>query len=56
MPVWAWIVIALGVLVVIASAWLGMDRRRSRQLEEKFGPEYGRTVRERGDRRAVAGP
>jgi hypothetical protein len=53
MPVWAWIVIALGVLVVIASAWLGMDRRRSRQLEEKFGPEYGRTVRERGDRRAA---
>jgi hypothetical protein len=53
MPVWAWIVIGLGAIVVIALAWLGMDRRRSRHLEEKFGPEYGRTVRERGDRRAA---
>jgi predicted nucleic acid-binding protein len=53
MPVWAWIVIGVGAAVVIALAWLGANRRRSRQLEEKFGPEYGRTVRERGDRRAA---
>jgi predicted nucleic acid-binding protein len=53
MPVWAWIVIGVGAVVVIALALFGADRRRSRQLEEKFGPEYGRTVRERGDRRAA---
>lgn len=53
MPVWAWIVIGIGVVVVIALALFGADRRRSRQLEEKFGPEYGRTVAERGDRRAA---
>jgi len=53
MPVWAWIVIGVGLVVVIALALFGADRRRSRHLEEKFGPEYGRTVAERGDRRAA---
>jgi predicted nucleic acid-binding protein len=53
MPVWAWIVIGVGVVVVVALAWLAVDRRRSRQLQEKFGPEYRRTVAERGDRRAA---
>ena len=53
MPVWAWIVIGVGAVVVIALALFGADRQRSRHLEEKFGPEYGRTVRERGDRRAA---
>jgi predicted nucleic acid-binding protein len=53
MPVWAWIVIGIGVVVVIALALFGADRQRSRHLEEKFGPEYGRTVAERGDRRSA---
>ena len=53
MPVWAWIVIGIGAVVIVGVALLGADRRRSRRLEEKFGPEYGRTVRERGDRRAA---
>lgn len=53
MPVWAWIVIGVGVVVILALAWLGVDRQRSRQLQEKFGPEYGRTVADRGDRRAA---
>jgi predicted nucleic acid-binding protein len=53
MPFWAWIVIGVGVVVVIALALFGADRQRSRRLEEKFGPEYGRTVREHGDRRAA---
>jgi hypothetical protein len=54
MPVWAWIVIGVGVVVVLgALAWLAVNRRRSQHLQEKFGPEYGRTVEERGDRRAA---
>lgn len=53
MPVWAWIVIGVGVVVVIAVALFGADRRRSQQLEDKFGTEYKRTVAERGDRRAA---
>jgi len=51
MPVWAWIVIAVGVVVLLGLAWLGANRQRSRHLQEKFGPEYGRTVADRGDRR-----
>jgi len=38
---------------VIGLALFGADRRRSQHLEEKFGPEYGRTVNERGGRRAA---
>lgn len=53
MPVWGWILIGVGAVVLVALAWLGMDRQRSRRLQEKFGPEYGRTVSERGDRRAA---
>jgi hypothetical protein len=53
MPVWAWIVIAVGVVVLLGLAWLGASRQRSRHLQEKFGPEYGRTVEDRGDRRAA---
>lgn len=45
--------------VIIAAAVLGgaglvmwaYFRNRSRQLQERFGPEYERTVRETGDRR-----
>ena len=51
MAVWAWIVIAVGVLIVIGAAWFAADRRRSRQLQDKFGPEYERTVAEHGGRR-----
>ena len=40
-------VIVLAALVVI----LLIDRRRSRHLRSRFGPEYERTVREHGDRR-----
>ena len=53
MPVWAWIIIGVGVVVVVALAWLGVDRQRSRHLQEKFGPEYKRTLADRGDRRAA---
>jgi hypothetical protein len=53
MPVWAWVVIGVGAVVVIALAWFGASRQRSRHLKEKFGPEYGATVEERGDRRAA---
>ena len=51
MAAWAWIVIAVGVLAVIGVALYAGDRRRSRRLQDKFGPEYGRTVEEHGGRR-----
>jgi len=44
---------AIGAVVVIAAIVaivLAMRAARSRQLANRFGPEYERTVRERGDR------
>jgi hypothetical protein len=52
MPVWAWVVIGVGAaLVVAAVAAAALFRRRTGRLRERFGPEYDRTVEERGDRR-----
>lgn len=39
----------LAVLVLVG--WLVMRQRRSAQLQQRFGPEYDRTVEERGGRR-----
>ena len=54
MDTWVWIVIAaavvLAVLLVVA---LGFNGRRRRQLQERFGPEYDRTVETTGGRRAA---
>jgi len=46
----------LAVLLVIlvglaVAAWLYLQKRRSQQLRNRFGPEYDRVVRESGDRR-----
>ena len=49
-----WVVIAIVALVVIgALVWLAMNKQRSGQLREVFGPEYDRTVEESEDRRAA---
>jgi hypothetical protein len=48
-----WIIVAIVVIVAaVALAYMAMQRRRSGQLQQRFGPEYDRTVEERGgDRR-----
>jgi hypothetical protein len=52
MPVWAWILIIVAVLVVLALiAWAVARQRRSQRLRARFGPEYERTLEERGRRR-----
>lgn len=57
MPTWAWVLlivvaVVLLVLVVVARLW---RKRRREHLEQRFGPEYGRTVeRARGRRAAEA--
>ena len=52
MPLWAWILVAIGVVSVIAIvAWTAWDRQRSARLRRQFGPEYDRVVAERGGRR-----
>jgi FtsZ-interacting cell division protein ZipA len=45
MPTWVWILIAVGaVLLVAIVAMAMMKKRRTRQLQGQFGPEYDRTV------------
>jgi hypothetical protein len=44
-PTWAWILIAVAAVVVVALiVWNAMRARRTRTLQEGFGPEYDRTV------------
>jgi hypothetical protein len=53
MPTWAWIVIIVAaVLVISAVAFAALRGRRSRRLQQGFGPEYDRTVERAGGRRA----
>ena len=45
MATWAWIVIALAAVAVLALVlWSALRARRTRTLREGFGPEYDRTV------------
>jgi hypothetical protein len=54
MSEWAWILIAVLVIVVLGIvAWSLSRRRRSARLKEHFGPEYDRTVGELGEQRAA---
>ena len=50
MPVWGWVVIAIGALVVIAAIAVVWTRRRTARLQDRFGPEYERVVEEREKR------
>jgi hypothetical protein len=45
------IVVIILLLLVAAGAYFVGRGRRSKQLQEQFGPEYQRTVTETGDRR-----
>jgi len=52
MPVWAWVLIAIGAGVICAViAWQVLTQQRTRKLRGKFGPEYERTVSAADDRR-----
>ena len=52
MPTWAWILIAVAaVLLVAAVAAATFTRRRTTGLQQRFGHEYDRTVQQRGSRR-----
>jgi hypothetical protein len=52
MPFWGWILIAIGVVVVVAAVvWQAIAQRRTRRLRGEFGPEYARTVSSADSRR-----
>jgi FtsZ-interacting cell division protein ZipA len=49
-----WIIVAVVALLVIALvAWLVTRKRKSSQLQDRFGPEYERTVESSDNRRAA---
>lgn len=51
MDAWVWVVIVIALIVLAAIAWTWSRRARSGRLKKDFGPEYERTVEERGGRR-----
>ncbi len=48
-----WVVIVIVVVVAIALVVVGVKKRNSAMLRERFGPEYDRAVENRGDQRAA---
>jgi hypothetical protein len=52
MPVWVWVLIAVGAVLLIAcAAWALLSKRRSMELQSRFGPEYDRTVERSSNKR-----
>jgi hypothetical protein len=52
MPAWAWVLVAVAALLVVALVvWQALKTRRTRSLQERFGPEYDRTVERTEDKR-----
>jgi hypothetical protein len=54
MPTWGWVLMAIGVIAVIVAGallWIAYDRRRSQELQLRFGPEYDRALDEGNGRR-----
>ena len=50
MATWVWVVIAIGLVAVIALLAVGARKRSTVMLRERFGPEYDRAVENRADR------
>ncbi len=54
MPTWLIVlIIVVAVAILLYVAWVTVRRRRTDRLRGQFGPEYERTVAERGDARAA---
>ena len=52
MPTWAWILIVVLAVVVVATVlWRGLAARKTKELQERFGPEYDRTAGATGSKR-----
>jgi FtsZ-interacting cell division protein ZipA len=52
METWVWIVIAaVAVVALLGVVWAASRTRRTQALQDRFGPEYDRTVEHSGDRR-----
>ena len=48
-----WVLVIVVAVLLCAVIWLALRQRRTARLREGFGPEYDRTLEERGDQRAA---
>jgi hypothetical protein len=46
-----WVIVAVLAIALVIAGVVIARQRRSQQLQQGFGPEYGRTLAEKGDRR-----
>ena len=54
MPAWVWVLIIAAVVVVAAAVvWRAVTTRRTRTLQDRFGPEYNRTLEGSDGKRAA---
>lgn len=53
MATWVWILIAILIVAAVIVAALAVRRRRTAALQDRFGPEYDRTVQTYEDRRTA---
>lgn len=54
MPVWGWILLVVAAVVVVGLvAWQLMARKRTSQLQDRFGPEYDRVASDADSKRAA---
>ena len=44
-----WTLVAVAIVAAAGAAWYVLNRKRTEQLRERFGPEYDRTVEQTGD-------
>jgi len=52
MPTWAWVIIAIvAAIIIIAAVWSALRARRTRNLKQRFGPEYDRVTADTDSRR-----
>jgi hypothetical protein len=52
-PGWVWILIVAAIVVVALVVWRALARRRTKQLQGSFGPEYERTLETADNKRAA---
>src|SRR6185437_9379653 len=49
---WVWIAIAVvAVIIIVGVLWSALRTRRTRSLQDRFGPEYDRELEKTGGRR-----
>jgi hypothetical protein len=52
MNTWVWIAIAIvAAIIVVGVLWSALSTRRTRSLQDRFGPEYDRELEKAGGRR-----